>query len=223
MSTVVIIVLIVAVAAVIVVGTVYRGRSGPGRLGGGSLRRRFGPEYDRVLARHSGDGRAAERELALRVQQYGSLTPHPLPPQVREQYLTRWTAAQEHFVDSPQKALAEAEQLLGGLAQARGFPGPERHDEHVDALSVHHAHHIDGYRRVRAAATGPVSTEEMREAMLQARAFFDALATEHAGTAERTRRAGRGRPTGRPLTHDGSAGRPLFSPRRHPAEGREAS
>uniref|UniRef100_UPI0015EEA2FA hypothetical protein n=1 Tax=Streptomyces albidus (ex Kaewkla and Franco 2022) TaxID=722709 RepID=UPI0015EEA2FA len=180
MSTVVIIVLIVAVAAVIIVGTVYGGRSGAGRSRGG-LRRRFGPEYDRVLARHNGDSKAAESELALRVRQHGSFTPHPLPPQVREQYLTRWTAAQERFVDSPQQALAEAEQLLGGLAQARGFPGPERHDEHVDALSVHHAHHIDGYRRVRAAATGQVGTEEMREAMLQARAFFDALATEHAG------------------------------------------
>jgi len=223
-STVVIIVLIVAAVAV-VAGAAYTGlaKRGPGNRGGG-LKRRFGPEYDRVLLRHNGDTKAAEHELAQRVHRHGSIEPHPLPPQVREQYVTRWTAAQERFVDSPQEALAEAELLLGGLAQARGFPGPERHDEHVEALSVHHAHHVEGYRRVRAAATGPAGTEEMREAMLQARAFFDALATEHAGRAGGVGRAGGGGRAGRterPLTHDGPARRPLFSPRRS-TKGREA-
>ncbi|HEV7627363.1 MAG TPA: hypothetical protein VGO89_12780 [Streptomyces sp.] len=219
MSTILIIVLIVVIAAVVVAGAVYARSTGLGRSTGGSLRRRFGPEYERVVARHNGDTKAAERELALRVQQHGSLNPLPLPPQVREQYVTRWTAAQERFVDSPQHALAEAELLLGGLAQARGFPGPERHDEHVDALSVHHAHHIEGYRRVHLAATGQATTEEMREAMLQARVFFDALATEHSAAEG----AGRNRRTGRPLTHDGPARRPLLSTRRHNMKGREAS
>jgi hypothetical protein len=222
-STVLIIVLAAAVALV-VAGALYTrfGRRG----GGGGLRRRFGPEYDRVLARHNGDTRAAERELGQRVRTYGSFRPHPLPPEVREQYLSRWTAAQERFVESPRQALAEVHQLLGGLAQARGFPGPERADEHVDALSVHHPHHIGGYRRLHAAATSgsaapgsTAGTEEMREAMLQARAFFDALATERAegaGAAGRAGRAGRAeRPARRavrppraerPLTHDGDAG-----------------
>ncbi|MFC4494537.1 hypothetical protein ACFPA8_10380 [Streptomyces ovatisporus] len=224
MSTVVIIVLIVAVAAVVVgaarTGLVKRGAGNRGM----SLRRRFGPEYDRVLARHNGDTKAAGHELSERVRRFGAIEAHPLPPHVREQYVTRWTAAQESFVESPQEALAEAERLLAGLAQARGFPGPERPDEHVAALSVHHAHHIEGYRRVHAAATVPGGTEEMREAMLQARAFFDALATEPtgrtAGTGRRFGRAGRAR-TGRPLTHDGPTRRPLLSPRGN-AKGREA-
>ena len=224
MSTVVIIVLIVAVAAVIA-GTAYTGlvKRGAGNRGV-SMRRRFGPEYDRVLARHNGDTRAADRELSERVRRHGSIEAHPLPPHVREQYVTRWAAAQERFVEAPQEALAEAERLLAGLAQARGFPGPERPDEHVDALSVHHAHHIDGYRRVHAAATGLSGTEEMREAMLQARAFFDALAAEPtgraAGAGKHFGRTGRTR-TERPLTHDGPARRPLLPPRRH-TKGREA-
>lgn len=225
MSTVVFVVLIVAVAAVAIAATVRMGRTGFGRPGGGSLQRRFGPEYDRVLARHNGDTKAAQQELGRRVQLYGSIVPHTLPPEVREQYVSRWTAAQEHFVDSPGQALAEADQLLGALARARGFPGPERHDEHIEALSVHHGYHIDGYRRVQAAAAGRTSTEEMREAMLQARAYFDALVAEHPGGSERPGRRGRtgrtGR-TGRPLTHDGPVGKPLMSEDRG-VTGREAS
>lgn len=211
-STVLIVVLAVAVV-IVVAGALYMGLAKGG--GGGGLRRRFGPEYDRVLARHNGDTKAAERELGLRVRTYGSFTPHPLPPEVREQYLSRWTAAQERFVESPRQALTEVHVLLGGLAQARGFPGPERHDEHVDALSVHHPHHIGGYRRLHAAATSgsaapgtTAGTEEMREAMLQARAFFDALATERAEPVSRTARsrtAGRAPRAERPLTHDGPA------------------
>nr|WP_074467993.1 hypothetical protein [Streptomyces sp. WMMB 714] len=224
MSTIMIIVLIVAVAAVIA-GTAYASlaKRGAGNRGV-SLRRRFGPEYDRVLARHSGDSKAADHELSERVRRYGTIEAHPLPPHVREQYVTRWAAAQERFVESPQEALAEAERLLAGLAQARGFPGPERPDEHVDALSVHHAHHVEGYRRVHAAAAGLSGTEEMREAMLQARAFFDALAAEPtgrtAGAGKHFGRKGRDR-THRPLTHDGHARRPLLSPRGN-AKGREA-
>jgi hypothetical protein len=222
-STVVIIVLIVAVAAVIA-GAAY---TGLGRRGAGSrgmsLKRRFGPEYDRVLARHNGDTRAAEHELAERVRLHGAIEPQPLPPHVREQYATRWTAAQERFVEAPQEALAEAQQLLAGLAQARGFPGPERPDEHLDALSVHHAHHIDGYRRVQAAARGPAGTEEMREAMLQARTFFDVLAADRTGHAKAAghpgstglNRAGGQHAHGRP------ARRPLLAPRRN-TKGREA-
>lgn len=149
-STVLIVVLAAAVA-VVVAGVLF---TGVGRRRGGGLKRRFGPEYDRVLVRHGGDTKAAERELGERVRIYGSFTPQPLPPQVREQYLSRWTAAQEGFVESPRQALAEVHQLLGGLAQARGFPGPERQGEHWDALSVHHPHHVGAYRQLHAAAMG---------------------------------------------------------------------
>jgi hypothetical protein len=251
-----VIIVLTAAVAVAVAGALFTGVGKPGS--GGRLKRRFGPEYDRVLARHNGDTKAAERELAGRVRAYGSFTPQPLPPQVREQYLSRWTAAQERFVESPRLALAEVYQLLGGLAQARGFPGPERHGEHTDALSVHHPHHIDGYRRVHAAATAPGTaatadsspaagapgasgppgaggppgaeaaggTENMRVVMLQAREFFDALATEQpepkpGRTGRRARWTGRTPQTARPLTHDGTA-RGLFAARRS-TKGREAS
>jgi hypothetical protein len=183
MSTGVIIALIVIVAAVAVVAAALTllARRPPG---GRTLRRRFGPEYDRTVARHDGDTQAAERDLTERVNRHGALRERPLEPAARERYAAGWTAAQERFVDSPQEAVAEADRLLGELAGARGFPDGDRYEEQVSALSVHHGHHVHGYRRVHRAAlarTGGgqngVDTEQMREAMLEARDLFDDLLT----------------------------------------------
>ncbi|ANS64906.1 secreted protein [Streptomyces lincolnensis] len=185
MSTGVIIALIVIVAAVVLIAAVLMLRTRRGH-GGPGLKRRFGPEYDRAVARHDGDAKAAERELTERVERHGSLRERPLEPAQREQYEARWTAAQERFVDSPREAVAEADRLLAELAGARGFPDGGQYEEQLSALSVHHAHHVHGYRRVHQVARtgvrgagqdgdGRAGTEELREAMVEARALFEEL------------------------------------------------
>ncbi|MDJ0462892.1 hypothetical protein [Streptomyces sp. H27-C3] len=176
MSTVWIIALIavvvLVVAAVVIVG---RGKAGAG--GGRGLKRRFGPEYDRVVARHDGDTKAADRELGERVKRHGSLELRPLTAETREQYVAHWAGAQEQFVDSPQRAVAEADKLLARLAADRGFPDGTQYDEQFSALSVHHAAQVNGYRKVHRAAHGENSTEQMREAMIEARELFEVLVT----------------------------------------------
>ncbi|NGO41876.1 hypothetical protein [Streptomyces ureilyticus] len=173
MLTIVIIAVIVIVAvAVLVVG---RGRIRDG--GGRGLKHRFGPEYDRAVADHNGDTKAAERELGERVKQHGSLTEQPLSLEARAQYTAQWAGIQEQFVDSPQKAVTEADTLLAHLAKDRGFPG-EQFEEQFAALSVHHADQVRGYRSMHTAARGQSGTEEMREAMVEARSLFEALVTE---------------------------------------------
>ncbi|MEU0739336.1 hypothetical protein [Streptomyces sp. NPDC006134] len=178
MSTGVIIALIVIVAAVLLVAAVLTLRA-RGPRHGTSLKRRFGPEYDRAVARHDGDTKAAERELAQRVERHGGLREKALDPAERERFEVRWTAAQERFVDSPREAVAEADRLLAELAGARGFPDGGQYEEQLAALSVHHARHVDGYRRVhRAAHLGTddgTGTEDLREAMVEARALFEDL------------------------------------------------
>ncbi|WP_157968600.1 hypothetical protein [Streptomyces geranii] len=179
MSTPVLIVLIVIVVAVLAVGAVTLNRRAAGSHGPRSLKRRFGPEYDRVVSRHDGDTKAADRELAERVQRHGDLRELPLEPAERERFEARWAAAQEHFVESPQQALADVDRLLAELAGARGFPDGDRHADRIDALSVHHAQHVHGYRRLHDATQGEqADTEEMREAMIDARALFDDLVSQ---------------------------------------------
>ncbi|MBT2510473.1 hypothetical protein J7I98_32405, partial [Streptomyces sp. ISL-98] len=173
MLTIVIIAVIVIVAvAVLVVG---RGRIRDG--GGRGLKHRFGPEYDHAVADHNSDTKAAERELGKRVKQHGSLTEQPLSPEARAQYTAQWAGVQEQFVDSPQKAVTEADALLAHLAKDRGFPG-EQFEEQFAALSVHHAAQVRGYRSMHTAARGQSGTEEMREAMVEGRSLFEALVTE---------------------------------------------
>ncbi len=128
------------------------------------------------------------------MKRHGSLEKRPLPGAERERYESRWAAAQERFVDSPRQAVAEADRLLTEVAGARGFADGGGYETQLEALSVHHAHHVQGYRRVHRAAhasgttaegragagTAPgtaTGTEELREAMIEARALFEDLVT----------------------------------------------
>ncbi|QGV80858.1 hypothetical protein [Streptomyces ficellus] len=185
MSTELIVIALVVVFVAVVAAVLY---AGPGKAGGRrghGLRRRFGPEYERAVSRHDGDTKAAERELAERVQRHGDLRPRPLTRDAREQYVALWSGLQEQFVDAPRQAVVQADRLLARLAEDRGFPAATAYEEQVAALSVHHAHHVDGFRRVHRASaangqTPNAGTEELRSAMLEARRLFDALVTEHA-------------------------------------------
>ncbi|WP_051722879.1 preprotein translocase subunit SecG [Streptomyces albus] len=191
MSTGVIIIL--AVAALVIVALVLAPRVM--QSGGGGLKRRFGPEYERTVAHHNGDRKAAERELSERLRRHGDLRTRPLSAEAREQYVARWAGVQEQFVDSPSQAVDAAERLLGELIRERGFPADE-YDEQVAALSVHHSHHVDGYRHVHAVAArardGRAETEELREAVVHARALFEELVTTHPQDNARHRAGDRG-------------------------------
>ncbi|WP_262056951.1 hypothetical protein [Streptomyces sp. STR69] len=204
MLTVVIIAVIVIAAAVFFI--VGRGRIRAD--GGRGLKHRFGPEYDRAVAAHDGDTKAAEKELGERVQQHGSLQERPMSPEARAQYVAQWADIQERFIDSPHKAVTAADALLAGLARDRGFPDGERFDDQLAALSVHHAAHVHGYRSVHTAAHGQGDTEEMREAVLDARSLFEALVAEQAGDGDRRR----------PSSPDGNGHWP-FALNRRPTKG----
>ncbi|MEE4543731.1 hypothetical protein V2S66_17360 [Streptomyces sp. V4-01] len=178
---------VLALAAVLVIAAVIAAFTLIHDSGGGRLRRRFGPEYERTLARHDGDDRATREELTERVRKYGALERRPLDPGSRERYELRWQAVQGRFVDEPAAAVGEADRLIGGLAAERGFPAAGS-DEHFDALSVHHPHPVQGYRQAHALADhagagGRRATEDLRRALVAARGLFDELLGSAAGTA----------------------------------------
>ncbi|WP_245996719.1 hypothetical protein [Streptomyces armeniacus] len=180
MAIFVIIAVLVAATAALFYVPRERARGGGER----GLKRRFGPEYERAVARHNGDVRGAERELGNRVKRHGSLKEAPLSSGARELYVARWADIQRQFVASPRKAVTEADALLAHLSEARGFPGGEQFEERMAALSVHHPHRVHGYRGMHAAVRGQRSTEEMREAVLEAHGLFEALVTEHSADSD---------------------------------------
>ncbi|MER0444031.1 hypothetical protein ABR738_05535 [Streptomyces sp. Edi4] len=175
---IILIAVVVIVVAAVVIGVLRA------RRGGGGLRRRFGPEYERTVAQHHGDVKAAEKDLDERVRRYGGLKVEPPSAADRARYAAEWARIQEEFVDSPARAVADAEALLGRLAQERGFPDGSS-EERFAALSVHHPDHLDSYRRIQGAAHNADgrrrSTEELREALVGAHEFFAVLAGERRG------------------------------------------
>lgn len=167
------------VAAVLVLAAVTAALVLAREGGGARLKRRFGPEYDRTLARYDGDDRATRQELTERVRKYRALDRRPLDRESRERYGSRWQAAQARFVDEPAAAVAGADRLIGSLAAECGFPDPGS-DAHFDALSVHHPHAVQGYRQAHALADhagagGRRATEDLRQALVAARGLFDEL------------------------------------------------
>ncbi|GAA1897529.1 hypothetical protein GCM10009837_19710 [Streptomyces durmitorensis] len=146
----------------------------------GSLRDRFGPELDRVAARHHGDTKAAERELKARVRRFGNLRLLSLTASAREEYAAQWVDLQGQFVDCPGAAIAKANRLLWQLAVARGYPA-DSHARQVEALSVHHPRRVDGIRQLHAAAqqaaAGEAEPEKMRQAMVAGRLLLEELLT----------------------------------------------
>ncbi|HEU5160170.1 MAG TPA: hypothetical protein VFU43_24450 [Streptosporangiaceae bacterium] len=183
MSTAVLVVIaFVAVAAATGIGLLLRGRARTRRL-----RRRFGPEYDRTVARHD-DRRAAERELRARERRHDELDIRPLDATARGRYREQWVHVQEQFVDSPEAALGQADRLVITVMGDRGYP-TKGFDERVAHLSVEHGRTIDYYRRGHEiscrAERRQASTEDMRQAMVHYRALLeDLLAVPAAERAE---------------------------------------
>ena len=161
----IVIVVIVAVAAVVVAS---------GELRRARLRRQFGPEYDR-LAQQLGSRKKADAELAERQRRVQELGIHELSPEQKASYSGSWTAVQERFVDTPAEAVAAANTLIWDVMRDRGYPANDRNAS-MDALSVHHARSLEGYRQTLEMRTESASTEQLREAMIRYRALFRDLA-----------------------------------------------
>ncbi|MFJ3925544.1 hypothetical protein [Streptomyces sp. NPDC090022] len=85
------------------------------------LQRDFGPEYEQAV-RETGGRMAAERELRSREQRHDDLRIRELASEAGRQYAEAWTRVQEHFVDQPGGAVAQADELVTRLMRDRGYP-----------------------------------------------------------------------------------------------------
>lgn len=157
------------------------------------LRERFGSEYDRVVA-EKGNRFKAEAELEnveKRVRSYPLTT---LSAADRDRFQQSWRGIQATFVDDPSRALADADELLGTVMVARGYP-PSDFENRAAEISVDHASVVEHYRAGHDIAVlhsqRQATTEDLRKGMIHYRALFDELMGEEQAPL-RARAAGRG-------------------------------
>jgi hypothetical protein len=172
MSTVVwVVVAIVVVAAIALVAV------GVSKRRTAMLRDRFGPEYDRTVASRD-DRRAAEADLRAREHQRAQFDVKPLPEATRVRFAHEWRDVQEQFVEQPAQATTAADTLITRVMEARGYPMND-FDAQAELVSVDHPGTVENYRVAHAvrqrSQTEQVSTEDLREALLQYRSLFDEL------------------------------------------------
>jgi hypothetical protein len=172
MSSTQIIVIVVVIAVVLVLAAVALALSQRARM-----RRRLGPEYDRLVAERGGR-LAAERELWQRQRRHAQLSIKPLSNEARARYTAAWEEVQARFVDDPAAALSEADTLVTRVMSERGYP-TEGYDDQLAELSVEHGNVLGHYRAAHEVyqpnERGEATTEDRRQALVHYRALFTDL------------------------------------------------
>jgi hypothetical protein len=175
MSTSVIIGLVlVAVAVVAAIALLLKSRRTQ------KLKSRFGPEYGRALEQ-TGNKSLAETNLEKLEKRVQSFKLSPLSPSARAEFATEWQKIQSRFVDDPNGALTEADQLIQKMMTVRGYPVSDFAQRAAD-ISVDHPLVVEHYRAGQEIALrhaqGSANTEDLRQAMIHYRTLFSELSGE---------------------------------------------
>ncbi len=172
-STAVIIIAIIVVAVIIIAAMALARRNRSK-----SLQDRFGPEYERTVRESGGSREAAERELARRQERVKRMHIEELPAGAKARYTEEWRTVQTRFVDEPKTALVKADRLIANVMRDRGYQ-VDNFDQTVADLSADHPNVLQNYRTAHdithRSETGEVTTEDLRQAMVQYRSLFDDL------------------------------------------------
>jgi hypothetical protein len=167
---------IIVAVVVVVAGVLMLARAQKSRR----LRTRFGPEYSRAV-QESGSAARGEERLAKLEQRVERFKIHALSPPDQSRFVDAWRQVQAKFVDAPEVAVAEGDQLVREAMTARGYPVVD-FDQQAADLSVNHPlvveHYRDGHAIAVRHAQGQASTEDLRQAMIHYRKLFDDLVGE---------------------------------------------
>ncbi|MFI8500809.1 hypothetical protein ACIGFK_20295 [Streptomyces sp. NPDC085524] len=141
------------------------------------LQDRFGPEYERTVE-STGSRHAADTELHKRQARHDDLDIRELPAEERHRYTEAWNTVQQRFVDRPEGAVSQADDLITRVMRDRGYP-TAGYDQQLRELSVEHGRTLEHYRAAHEvnerSGKGQATTEELRGAMVHYRALFDEL------------------------------------------------
>ena len=153
------------------------------------LRSKFGgAEYARAVEA-GGNRRDAEAGLDQRTERVEGFHIRPLAPADQVRFAESWRKVQARFVDSPGGAVTEADQLLGEVMSARGYPVTNFEQRAAD-ISVDHPSVLTHYRTAHeialGQAQGKAGTEDLRQAMIHYRTLFEELVGEREMTQAKT-------------------------------------
>jgi len=141
-----------------------------------NLRERFGPEYERTVEAVGAE--RADSVLRERAERVSRFNLHKLTSDQAIAFAREWRRIQSRFVDDPDGAVGEADQLVTQVMTARGYP-LEDFERRAADLSVDHPVVVQNYRIARTLALrrqrGEAGTEEMRQAVVNYRALVDEL------------------------------------------------
>ena len=144
------------------------------------LQTRFGPEYDRIV-QETGSRFKAEAELEKREKRVERYPIRALSPVEADRFQESWRAIQARFVDDPMRAFTEADELLGQVMSARGYPVSD-FEQRAEGISVDHGAVVEHYRVGHGIALrgqqNAATTEELRQGMIHYRALFDELVAQ---------------------------------------------
>ncbi|MFL1381123.1 hypothetical protein [Nocardiopsis protaetiae] len=144
------------------------------------LRKRFGGEYDRAIEVHGGR-KAAERELADRLERHRRLRLRRPGEEEKARYRDAWIAVQQEFVDDPERALRDSRRVLTEAMTALGYPDEPSgvddasFDRRLDELSVDHGNEVAAVHRSGQPGRDISQTEHLREALVAHRRLLDSL------------------------------------------------
>jgi hypothetical protein len=141
------------------------------------LKKHFGPEYERVVD-EADDQRAGEEELVARERKRQTLDIVALSQEAQARYAEQWRTVQTAFVDSPSRAVGDADRLVTLVMRERGYPIDD-FDQRASDISVDHPDMVEHYRAAHtlhlAQEQGDIGTEAQREAFVHYRALFEKL------------------------------------------------
>lgn len=169
--------IIVAVIAVLAIAGLMMGAR---KHRAARLRSKFGPEYERAVE-EAGSRAKAQAHLIEREQRVKKFAIRPLTAEERDHFEPAWRDVQAQFVENPEAAISAADDLLGELMAARGYPVGEFAQRAAD-LSVDHPRVVHHYRAAHdivmkheAGELDGDTTEQLRQSMLDYRELYDEL------------------------------------------------
>jgi hypothetical protein len=172
MDTGVIVAIVVVAAIVIIAGLWYLSNQ---KSKSETLRRDFGPEYDRTLE-NSDSRKDAERELEERRKRVEGLKLRELSRDEQVQFAEEWRGVEARFIDDPAGTLDDADRTARKVMVEIGYPMTDAEQQAAD-LSVNHAGVVEHYRiaHVVMQKGAGADTEEIRQAMVHYRGVIDEL------------------------------------------------